>query len=127
MNQPDVKRILLVDDEAFTLDLLKLALPVAHYQLDYVNSATEALSAVFDLQPDVVLLDVVMPGLSGLDVCRLIKHTPETAHIPIIMLSGLDSQADVDEANAVGACGYIAKPFNIADLQWQIESHLHYA
>jgi CheY-like chemotaxis protein len=127
MKQPDCKRILLVDDEAFTLDLLRLALPPSHYELSYVNSATAALAAVYDGQPDLVLLDVVMPGMSGLDVCRLLKNTPETSHIPVIMLSGLDSKADLAEASRAGACGYICKPITITDLQWQIESHLQCA
>lgn len=127
MTQPEFKRILLVDDEAFTLDILRLALPTTHYQLSYVNSATAALEAVYDAQPDLVLLDVVMPGMSGLDVCRLLKNTPETSHIPVIMLSGLDSKSDVAEANRAGACGYICKPIAITDLQWQIESHLQSA
>ncbi len=127
MVNKDLKRILLVDDEAFTLDILRIALPASHYEVSYVNSASEALMSVFDAQPDLVILDVVMPGMSGFDVCRLLKNTPETAHIPVIMLSGLDSKADLQEASRAGACGYICKPIAISDLQWQIESHLHCA
>ncbi len=115
------KKVLLVDDEAFNFDLLKLALPAPHYQLSYVALGQAALTQIHDDKPDLILLDILMPGLTGIDLCILLKHNPHTADIPVIMLSGLDSPADIRAATAAGALGLIAKPFSAREISWQIE------
>jgi CheY-like chemotaxis protein len=115
------KKVLLVDDEAFNFDLLRLALPAPHYQLRYVALGQAALAQIHDEKPDLILLDILMPGLTGIDLCLLLKHNPQTADIPVIMLSGLDSPADIRAASAAGALGFIAKPFSAQEISWQIE------
>lgn len=115
------KKILLVDDEAFYFDLLRLALPSQHYQLSYVAQGQAALSQIHDDKPDLVLLDILMPGLTGIDLCTLLKHNPTTADIPVIMLSGLDSPADSRAAIKAGALGLIPKPFVAQHIVRQIE------
>lgn len=117
----NTKKVLLVDDEAFNFDLLQLALPASHYQLKYVALGQAALTQIHDDKPDLILLDILMPGLTGIDLCILLKHNPLTADIPVIMLSGLDSPADVRAATAAGALGLIAKPFSAQEISWQIE------
>lgn len=116
-----VKKVLLVDDEPFNLDLLRLALPARQYQLSYAAQGQAALSQIHDEKPDLILLDILMPGLSGIDLCTLLKHNPLTADIPVIILSGLDSPADMRAAVAAGALGFIVKPFSADGVLLQIE------
>lgn len=116
-----IKKVLLVDDEPFNLDLLRLALPGRQYQLRYAPHGQSALSQIHDESPDLVLMDILMPGLSGIDLCTLLKHNPLTTGIPVIMLSGLESPADVRAAIAAGALGLIAKPFSPLQILQQIE------
>lgn len=115
------KKLLLVDDEAFNFELLQRVLPARRYQLEYATQGQAALTSIHDEKPDLILLDILMPGLTGIDLCTLLKHNPQTADIPVIMLSGLDSPADVRAAMAAGALGFIAKPFAAEDIVWRIE------
>ena len=80
MISKDLKRILLVDDEAFTLDILRIALPASHYEVSYVNSAPEALVSVFDEQPDLVILDDIKRYLAALQK-RLEKLPSDPARL----------------------------------------------
>jgi len=116
-----IKKILLVDDETFNFELLQRAFSPRHYELRYVTQGQAALTQIHDDKPDLVLLDILMPGLTGIDLCTLLKHNPATADIPVIMLSGLDSPADSKAALAVGALGLISKPVSVRDIVWQIE------
>lgn len=115
------KKVLLVDDERFNLELLRLALPGPQYQLSYAAQGQAALTQIHDDKPDLILLDILMPGLTGIDLCTLLKHNPQTADIPVIMLSGLDSPADARAARAAGALGLIPKPFSAHHILAQIE------
>jgi CheY-like chemotaxis protein len=111
--------VLLVDDESFNFEMLNLTLGEG-FDLHYVESGQEALSGAVTLQPDVMLLDVCMPGLDGYDTCRLIKNTPETSSIPVIMISGLENNADKQEAFDSGCDAYFEKPFDINQLKEQL-------
>ena len=111
--------VLLVDDEAFNYEMLNLTLG-ERFELHYVDSGQKALTQTITLKPDVILLDVCMPGLDGYDTCRLIKNAPETQHIPIIMMSGLENSADKAEAFQSGCNAYFEKPFDTELLQEKI-------
>ena len=117
----EAKKVLLVDDEPFNLALLRLALPASQYELSYAAQGQAALTLIHEDKPDLILLDILMPGLTGIDLCTLLKHNPLTADIPVIMLSGLDSPADTRAASAAGALGFIPKPFTAEKILWQIE------
>ncbi len=117
----EAKKVLLVDDEPFNLALLRLALPASQYELIYAAQGQAALTLIHEDKPDLILLDILMPGLTGIDLCTLLKHNPLTADIPVIMLSGLDSPADTRAACAAGALGFIPKPFTAEKILWQIE------
>lgn len=108
--------VLLVDDEYFNYEMLSLTLG-DNYKLDYVASGKEALSYTISSKPDVVLLDVCMPGIDGYDTCRLLKNTPETETISIIMVSGLENEVEKNEAFESGCDDYMTKPFDIAELK----------
>ena len=114
-------RVLVVDDEAFNFDMLKIGVGDS-LDLLYAPSGQEALRMSIQQSPNIVLLDICMPGLDGYDTCRLLKNTPETANIPIILLSGLESEDEVKEGFNAGCDAYITKPFNISELVNQIRS-----
>lgn len=117
------KKVMIVDDEEFMFRLLELAL-APFYHLSHAKSGVEALQMVFHQQPDLVMLDICMPGLDGLDTCRLLKNAPETGHIPILMMSGLDTPKDEITALDAGADAFISKPVTAKQVQLLVDDLL---
>lgn len=113
-------KVLLVDDERFNFEMLELGLG-KNVQLDYASSGQEALSLSIEQKPDIILLDICMPGIDGYDTCRLLKNTPETHSIPIILISGLDNEKEVAEGFKAGCDEYVTKPFQMSELMNKIE------
>ena len=114
-------RVLVVDDEAFNFDMLEVGLG-ERLNLSYASTGKDALSLSVQTQPDIILLDICMPGLDGYDTCRLLKNTPETSHIPVILLSGLETDNEVKEGYEAGCDAYITKPFEMSVLIDKISS-----
>ncbi|MCX5701186.1 MAG: response regulator [Candidatus Omnitrophica bacterium] len=118
------KKILVVDDEPDLVAFVKLRLEAHNYSVVTAKDGKEALS-VFDKEnPDLVLLDILMPKIDGLKVCQTIRKDPSKARIPIIMLTAKDRSDDIHKAKEVGANGYIVKPFEAATLLFEIKSLL---
>lgn len=115
-----IKRVLLVDDEKFNFDMLELGLG-SNIELNYAASGQTALAMSIEQKPDIILLDICMPGLDGYDTCRLLKNTPETSAIPIILISGLDNEKEVEEGYNAGCDDYLTKPFQLSELLNKIE------
>ncbi|EAR27694.1 response regulator [Pseudoalteromonas tunicata] len=115
-------KILLVDDEYFNFELLKGVIP-ERFQLEYLASGQLCLGQIVTDHPDLILLDVCMPGLDGYDTCRMIKNTPETQDIPVLMLTGLESDRDKKAGFDAGCDDYIVKPYSLPQL---IEKISHY-
>ena len=105
-------RILVVDDEDDIRELLRFNLAKAGFAVEVVASGEEAVSRVKRAVPDLLVLDRMLPGLDGLDVCRVLKGTPATAHVPIVMLTAKGEDADIVEGLDLGADDYITKPFS---------------
>jgi diguanylate cyclase len=116
--------ILVVDDEPTNFDAIEILLVQANYHLIYVDNGYEALSYLAEHQPDAVLLDVMMPGLDGIDVCRQIKANPNLQHIPVIMITALNTKEDLAECLESGADDFISKPVNGIELRSRIRSML---
>ena len=114
-------KVLLVDDEYFNYEMLSAALG-ERFDVHYVATGQEALSYSVGEPLDVLILDVCMPGLDGYDICRLLKNTPETQHLPILMLSGLESDDDRKEGFNAGCDDYLTKPFDISLLKEKLEA-----
>ena len=117
------QRILIIDDERDLCDILQFNLTAAGYEAETVYSGEQALSK--DLtQFDLLLLDVMMPGLSGFGVAQRLKANKETAELPIIFLTALGSEEDVLQGFDLGADDYISKPFSIKEVLARIKAVL---
>jgi phosphoserine phosphatase RsbU/P len=117
------RRILIVDDVRSNVDLLVLALK-GHYRLTVAFNGETALREVVARPPDLILLDVMMPGMDGYEVCRRLKSDPTTRDIPIVFLSSLDEGRDKAAGFEAGAADYITKPFEILEVKARVRALL---
>ena len=108
------KRILIVEDEESLLKLESILLTSRGYEVKGVTDGQAALDAVASSKPDLVLLDIMLPVIDGFEVCRQIKSSEATRHIPVIMLTAKKSREDMARGEEVGADWYITKPFKSA-------------
>ncbi|MFP4296521.1 MAG: EAL domain-containing protein [Spirulinaceae cyanobacterium] len=116
--------ILIVDDIAANLRLLAELLTKHGHKIRGVTSGQAALKAIQAQPPDLVLLDINMPHISGYDVCKALKSNPKTSHISVIFISALDEVVDKVQAFAVGGSDYITKPFEVGEILVRIENQL---
>ena len=105
-------RILVVEDEEEILELVTYNISREGYEVDRVTSGEDALVHVKGSTPDLVLLDLMLPGVDGLEVCKSIKSDPATSHIAIIMLTARSEEADIVTGLELGADDYVTKPFS---------------
>jgi two-component system phosphate regulon response regulator PhoB len=105
-------RILVVEDEAPIQELLQYNLERKKYRVKVVDSGEEALRQAGLFMPALILLDIMLPGADGLEVCKQLKANSETNHIPIIMLTALSEEADIVSGLELGADDYMTKPFS---------------
>ncbi len=110
------KKILAVDDEKHIVRLVQVNLERAGYEVVTANDGREALQKVKDEQPDLVVLDVMMPYMDGFEVLQSLRRNPETADIPVIMLTAKAQDADVFKGWQSGVDCYLTKPFNPMEL-----------
>ena len=109
-------RILLVDDNTTNLQVLFEALSPEGYELLVAQSGEQALESAVEGKPDLLLLDVKMPGIDGFETFRRLRAAEETARIPIIFISAHANVDSMKEAEALGAEGYLTKPFQFDDV-----------
>lgn len=109
-------RVLVVDDSAVIRDLITVNLELEGLEVVGCGDGEDALGLVREVRPDVITMDVVMPRLNGLDAAELLRSDPETAHIPIVVVTARAGQADLDRAREIGVEGYLTKPFEPAEL-----------
>jgi len=105
-------RVLVVDDEPDLLELVHYNLTKAGYDVACVTSGAEALSHVRMHTPDLILLDVLLPDIDGLEVCKVLRRHPQTSMIPIVMLTARSEDADIVAGLEIGADDYLTKPFS---------------
>ncbi|WOD36969.1 EAL domain-containing protein [Nodosilinea sp. E11] len=116
--------LLVVDDEPDNFDVIEAMLSVQGYILHYVSNGQAALDCLNTVQPDLILLDVMMPGLDGMAVCRQIKALPQERGVPIIMVTALDSKQDLSRCLEAGADDFLSKPINRVELVARVRSML---
>ena len=114
-------KLLVVDDEKPIADILKFTLEKEGYQVVCAYDGEEALQAVQQEQPDLILLDVMLPGRDGMEVCRVVRQSHD---MPIIMLTARDSELDKVLGLELGADDYVTKPFSSRELVARVKAHL---
>lgn len=105
-------RILLVDDDDVLLGVLATVLDLEEYEVDTASDGDQALANVADAEPDLVVCDVSMPGTDGLEVCRRLKADPDTADLPVVLLTARGGTQDREAGVAAGCDAYLTKPFS---------------
>lgn len=117
-------RILVIDDDERLLDLTRNVLEVLNYEVHTSANPHQGLQTLYNTNPDLVLLDVMMPDMDGWQVCRRIR---EISSVPIIMLTGLNSEEDITRGLELGADSYIVKPIAASELMARVEAVLRRA
>ncbi len=113
--------ILIVDDEPVMRSITESVLAEHNFAVSTAESAEQAIALINEgLRPDLLLLDVLMPGINGFEACRVLRHMRHFEHLPIIMLTALDDQESIDQAYGCGATDFITKPLNIALLPHRV-------
>lgn len=115
-------RVLVVDDILPNIKLLEAKLSSEYYDVLTASSGAEALEVIKSGAPDIVLLDVMMPGMDGFEVCKRIKSNPETAHIPVVMVTALTESSDRVKGLEAGADDFLSKPLNDTALMARVRS-----
>jgi HD-like signal output (HDOD) protein/CheY-like chemotaxis protein len=123
-NLSKIPKILIVDDEERNIRLLKAMLLSEEYQLTGVLSGKEALESLDEINPDIILLDVMMPEIDGFEVCSLIKQDEKTRAIPVIIVTALDEKEHRTQAMEAGADDFISKPVDRTELRIRVKSLL---
>jgi twitching motility two-component system response regulator PilG len=118
------KKILVVEDENCLLKLVCILLTSKGYDVMGAVNGEEALEKISHFKPDLVLLDVIMPGIDGFEVCRRIKSDPKTEHIPVVMLTAKRKPQDIRKGEEAGAVSYITKPFKSFTVIETIQKYL---
>lgn len=108
--------ILAVDDSFTIRKMIEMTLKKEGYQVMGIENGFDALVSIFEEKPDLVILDVSMPKLNGLETCRIIKKNPAFTDIPVLMLSAKDALYDKKKGELVGANEYLTKPFMPSEL-----------
>lgn len=116
-------KILLVDDTKTNIDVLIQALR-NDYKLGVALNGEKAVDYTRKNKPDLILLDILMPGMNGFEVCEKLKEDPETRDIPIIFITAMDSSGDKSRGFEMGAVDYIIKPFDITEVKARVKTHL---
>ena len=115
--------ILIVDDEISNIEIINAILE-DHYEVCFATSGMQAIEVMRELQPDLVLLDVLMPEMDGFEVCKRIKNDPDLVDTPVIFTTGLGDTADEMKGLSLGAIDYVTKPIQPAILRARVSNHI---
>lgn len=115
------KKILIVDDEPNIVISLEFLMEQSGYEVAIARNGEEALEKIASFEPDLVLLDIMLPLLNGFEVCQRIRENPQWNRTKVIMLSAKGREIDVSKGIALGADAYVTKPFSTKDLIAQVQ------
>ena len=116
--------MIIVDDEPDNFDVIETLLSEQDYQLHYAARGQKAIASLDIFEPDLILLDVMMPGIDGIEICRQIKAMSKWQAVPIIMVTALSSKSDLANCLTAGADDFISKPVNAIELRARVHSML---
>ncbi|MFW6134300.1 MAG: response regulator [Elusimicrobiota bacterium] len=119
-----MKKIMIVEDEPSTVKLLKILLKKNNYEVSSYINGKKAVEAVEKERPDLILMDIMMPEMDGIEAIGKIKKLQSNKKIPIIILSSLEHEIEVNRGLDAGAMGYVVKPFDTKKLLREIEKNL---
>jgi two-component system, OmpR family, alkaline phosphatase synthesis response regulator PhoP len=117
-------RVLIADDNAQGVELLEAYLAGNDYEVETAADGEETLRKVKDWKPDLILLDIMMPKISGFEVCKRLRAEPGTRDIAVLMITALDQQSDIDRAVEAGTDDFLTKPINKTELLLRVRSVL---
>jgi two-component system alkaline phosphatase synthesis response regulator PhoP len=118
------RKVLIADDNLTNVELLEAYLSDADCRIAVATDGRETLDKVAEFQPDLILLDIMMPKLSGFEVCRKVKQDPATKQIMILMVTALNELGDIERAVAAGCDDFLSKPINKLELLKRVETML---
>lgn len=118
------RSILVVDDDRRLLHVVSTYLTMSGYEVVTADGGEKAIQQATRTQPDLVVLDVMMPGMGGVEVCRRLRKDARTQSIPILMFSALNCDKDIEQARLAGANRYVDKPFSLMGLEAVIKESL---
>ena len=118
-------RVLVVDDEEYNRLLLRDLLETRGHQVEEAANGKEALQAVAAQLPDIILLDIMMPGMDGFEVCKRLKEEPRTAHIPVLMITALREREDLLRGIELGANDFLSKPIDMQEVALKVRNGIY--
>ena len=124
MRPPETPEVLVIEDDDATRELLRDALDAAGFRVRAESSGQAGLLALQEHVPDLVVLDQLLPGMTGLEVCRQIRRQPGLGAVPVVMLTALSRSTDQVAGLNAGADDYVTKPFNVDELMARLHSHV---
>jgi CheY-like chemotaxis protein len=126
MDQETKKRILIIDDERIIIDSLKYFFEDKGYEVAVDIDARNIVESARSFKPDIILLDLRLPKVGGIEACQMLSKDPQTNGIPIIIVSALVKMADIREAYKAGVVGYFTKPYDLQQLYGEVEKAIVY-
>ncbi len=124
MNEAKGKRILVIDDEADVTELVAYNLKAKGFEVETLNDPNGSIGAARSFMPDLVILDVMMPDLNGVQICRMLRADPKLKKVPVIFLTAKAEEADRIQGLEVGADDYVSKPFSTKELMLRVQTIL---
>lgn len=124
MTTSPASRVLIADDNQQNCELLDAYLADESYEIAFAHDGAETLAKVAEFQPDLILLDIMMPKMSGYEVCQRLKSDPKTKNIPVLMVTALAEMGDIERAVQAGAADFLTKPVNKLELTTRVRSLL---
>ena len=115
-------KILIVDDDVSITELMKALVSMGGHQPTTVNDSTKAIEVANSVHPDLITLDLMMPGLTGFELCDLLHNDPKFSNVPIVIVSARDDRESKEKAIEMGAKDYITKPFGVDELMGKIKA-----
>jgi len=120
--ETQVRKILVIEDEADISRVIDLNLTAEGYDVACIHDGAAAVGLVHEVRPDLILLDLMLPGMDGLDICRRLKADDDTRQIPIIMVTARGEENDIVLGLGLGAEDYITKPFRVSELVARVKA-----